>query len=85
MRESAQRELDVHRHDDGNGLAAVGAGAESPLTGGLDRFLIQAERRIEGADDADVGADASRLHDALYSDRTLSSRSSHRFANPSHA
>ena len=41
------------------------AGREPPLAGGLDRFLIEAERGVERADHSDVAHRAVRLHDAL--------------------
>ena len=57
-----------------NRLAEARAGREAPLLGRLDRFLIEAEDRVERPDDLNVADRAVRPHDALEQDRALDLR-----------
>src|SRR5579862_280023 len=75
---STQRELDVDRHEDRHGLAQVRPGLEAPLLDGLQRFLIEAERLVEGMFNLDVCASAVGLHNAPDPRRALEARA-HRF------
>src|SRR5665213_720214 len=75
---SAQGELDVDHHLDRYRLAQAHARFEAPQLHGIDRFLIEARRRVERVLDGDVGADAVWLDDAPYARDPLQLRF-HRF------
>ena len=60
-----------YRHQDRHRLTHARAGREAPLSRRVDRFLIQAERRVERSDDLNVADAAVGFHDALEQHRAL--------------
>src|SRR4030095_9459520 len=61
----AQCEGEFDRDEDGNRFAETRAGLETPLLGGLDRFLIETECRVERAHHFDRPDRAVGQHDAF--------------------
>jgi len=47
LQASAKRKGELDRNEHGDRLAEARAGLESPLFGGLDRFLVEAKCRVE--------------------------------------
>src|SRR5580765_1882785 len=69
-----QREAQFDADEDGHWLAQSRARNESPLSGGLDRFLIEPECRIERLENLHIRHVAVGVDDALDQDGALDLR-----------
>src|SRR5947207_15950844 len=68
---SANHEIQFDRHDDRHRLTEPRAGKKAPFFGGLDRFLVESEYRIERPQHACVRTGAAELYHALDQHRPL--------------
>src|SRR5687767_4084241 len=62
---SVQAETQLDRNEDRDRLAQADAGPEAEQLGGLERFLVEAERRIQRAHDTSIRAHPVRRDHAL--------------------
>src|SRR4051812_11152212 len=71
---SAKRKVELNDDDDRNRFAETCAGTEAPLTRRLHRFEVEAERRVERANDLHVAYAPVGPDDAFEPDRALDFR-----------